>query len=58
MAFPFPNPNSPGPGNEREFEGLVANLFRRYGWGGQKKEHSIADKDVDFAGARQQSLHD
>ena len=36
MAFPLPNPNSPGPGNEGEFEGLVANLFRRYGWWGKK----------------------
>jgi hypothetical protein len=51
MTSPLPNPNSPGPRNEREFEDLVANLFREHGWR-VKKEHSIADKDVDFVVAR------
>jgi hypothetical protein len=51
MTSPLPNPNSPGPRNEREFEDLIANLFREYGWR-IKNEHSIADKDVDFVIAR------
>ena len=51
MTSPLPNPNSPGPRSEREFEDLIANLFREYGWR-IKNEHSIADKDVDFVIAR------
>jgi hypothetical protein len=51
MASPIPNLKSSGPRNEREFEDLLANLFREHGWR-VKKEHSIADKDVDFVVAR------
>jgi hypothetical protein len=51
MAFELSSPNSPGPRSEREFEDLVANLFREHGWR-VKKEHSIADKDIDLVVAR------
>jgi hypothetical protein len=51
MASPLPNSNSPGPRNEREFEGLVANLFREHGWR-VKKQHSIADQDFNFVVTR------
>ncbi len=50
MAFPLSNPNSPSACREREFEDLVANLFR-HGWR-VKKEHSLADKGVDLVAAR------
>ena len=40
-------PSSPFPRNEREFEGLLADLFRKQGWG-VKKEPIVADKGVDF----------
>jgi hypothetical protein len=51
MASLLPNPNSPGPRSEREFEDLVAHLFRHHGWR-VKKEHSLADKGVDLVVAR------
>lgn len=51
MVSPLSNPNSSGPRNEREFEELVANLFREHGWR-VKKEHSIAGKDIDLVVAR------
>ena len=50
-VYPLSNPNSPGPRSEREFEDLVAHLFRHHGWR-VKKEHSLADKRVDLVVAR------
>jgi hypothetical protein len=51
MASLFSNPNSPGPRSEREFEDLVANLFRQHGWR-VKREPSLANKRADLAIAR------
>lgn len=51
MASPRSNPNSPGPRSEREFEELVANLFRQHGWR-VKREPLLADKRADLAVAR------
>ena len=46
MASPLSNPNSPGAHSGREFEDLVANLFRQHGWR-VKKEPMPADKGAD-----------
>jgi len=51
MAFPLSNPNSSGPCSEREFEVLVASLFRQHGWR-VKREPLIDDKRADLAVAR------
>ena len=51
MASPLSNPNSSGPRSGREFEDLVANLFRQHGWR-VKKEHLLADKGADLVVAR------
>jgi Restriction endonuclease len=51
MASPLSNPNSLSARSERQFEDLVANLFRQHGWR-VKKEHSFADKGVDLVVAR------
>src|SRR5579862_4878436 len=51
MAPQLSNPSSPGPRNEREFEDLLADLFRRQGWR-VKKEPIVADKVVDLLVAR------
>ena len=51
MASPLSNQNSSGPRSEREFEDLVANLFRQHGWR-VKKGHSLADKGVNLVVAR------
>lgn len=51
MASPLSNPNSPGPRSEREFEDLVANLFRQHGWR-VKREPKLADMEVDLVVAR------
>jgi hypothetical protein len=45
------NSNPPGPRNEREFESLVAELFRQHGWR-VKDEHSMADKGIDLVVSR------
>lgn len=37
--------------NEREFEELLADLFRQHGWR-VKKEHSVAEKSIDLVVAR------
>jgi hypothetical protein len=47
MAPQLSSPNSPGPRNEREFEDLLADLFRKKGWR-VKKEPIAADKGVDL----------
>jgi hypothetical protein len=51
MVSPLSNPNPPGPRSEREFEDLVANLFRQHGWG-VKKRQSLADRGVDLVVVR------
>ncbi len=51
MASPLSNPNSPGAHSGREFEDLVANLFRQHGWR-VKKEPMPADKGADIVVAR------
>jgi len=51
MASPLSNPNSPGAHSGREFEDLVANLFRQHGWR-VKKEPMLADKSADIVVAR------
>jgi len=51
MASPLSNPNSPGAHSGREFEDLVANLFRQHGWR-VKKEPMPADKSADIVIAR------
>jgi hypothetical protein len=51
MVPQFSYPSFPGARSEREFEDLVANLFREHGWR-VKQEHSIADKDIDLVVAR------
>ena len=51
MASPFSNPNSPGPRSGREFEELVAKLFRQHGWR-VKREPSLANKRADLAISR------
>ena len=51
MASPLSNPNSPGAHSGREFEDLVANLFRQHGWR-VKKEPMPADKGADLVVAR------
>jgi len=47
MAPRLSNPSSPGPRNEREFENILADLFRKQGWR-VKKEPIVADKGVDL----------
>lgn len=51
MASPLSNPNSPGAHSGREFEDLVANLFRQHGWR-VKKEPMPADRGADIVVAR------
>ena len=51
MVPQLSNPNSPGPRNEREFEDLLAHLFRQHGWR-VKREHSAAEKGIDLVVAR------
>ena len=51
MASALSNPKSPGARSEREFENLVANIFRQDGWR-VKKESSRADKGADIVVAR------
>jgi len=51
MASLLSKPNSPGAHSGREFEDLVANLFRQHGWR-VKKEPKPADKDADIVVAR------
>jgi len=51
MVPQLSNPNSPGPRNEREFEDLLAHLFRQQGWR-VKREHSAAEKGIDLVVAR------
>jgi len=51
MASPLSKPNSPGAHSGREFEDLVANLFRQHGWR-VKKEPMPADKGADIVAAR------
>jgi len=51
MASPLSNPNSPGAHSGREFEDLVANLFREHGWR-VKKQPMLADKGADIVVAR------
>ena len=51
MASSLSNPNSPGAHSGREFEDLVANLFRQHGWR-VKKEPMPADKSADIVVAR------
>lgn len=47
MVPQLSNPSSPGPRNEREFEDLLADLFRKQGWR-VKKEPIGGDKGVDL----------
>jgi hypothetical protein len=47
MVPQLSNPSSPGPRNGREFEDLLADLFRKKGWR-VKKEPIVADKGVDL----------
>ena len=51
MASPLPSPNSSGPRKEREFEALVANLFRQHGWR-VKREPLLDGKTADLSVAR------
>jgi hypothetical protein len=51
MPSSLHSPNSARPRSEREFEDLLANLFRQHGWR-VKKERSLADKGVDIVAAR------
>src|ERR1700679_691992 len=51
MASPLPSPNSSGPRKEREFEALVANLFRQNGWR-VKREPLLDGKTADLSVAR------
>ena len=51
MASPLSNPNSPGAHSGREFEDLVASLFRQHGWR-VKKEPMPADKSADIVVVR------
>ncbi len=43
MAAPLSRPHSSEPRSERDFEGLVANLFRQHGWR-MKREPIVAGK--------------
>ena len=45
------NSNHPGPRNEREFESLVAELFRQHGWR-VKERHSMANEGIDLVVSR------
>jgi Restriction endonuclease len=51
MVPQLSNPNSPGAHSGREFEDLVANLFRQHGWR-VKKESLLADKGADIVVSR------
>jgi hypothetical protein len=51
MAFAQSNPSSPSPHSGREFEDMVASLFRQHGWR-VKKEPLIAGKGADIVVAR------
>jgi hypothetical protein len=51
MVAQHSKPNFPGARSEREFEDLVANLFRKHGWR-VKKEPILAKKEVDLVVAR------
>jgi hypothetical protein len=51
MPSRISNPNSPGSHSDREFEDLVANLFRQHGWR-VKRKPSLANKRADLAIAR------
>src|ERR1700721_31144 len=51
MAPQLSNLSSPGLRNEREFEDLLADLFRQHGWR-VKKEHSVAEEGVDLVVSR------
>ena len=51
MASPLPSPNSSGPRKEREFEALLATLFRQHGWR-VKREPLLDGKTADLSVAR------
>jgi hypothetical protein len=51
MGSSLSNPNSAPPRNERDYLDLLADLFRQHGWR-VKKEHSVADREVDLVVAR------
>jgi hypothetical protein len=51
MVPQLSNPNPPGAHSGREFEDLVANLFRQHGWR-VKKEPMLADKGADIVVSR------
>ena len=45
------NSNPVGPRNEREFQSLIAELFRQHGWR-VKEEYSVVDKGIDLVVSR------
>jgi hypothetical protein len=51
MVPQLSNPSFPNARNEREFEDILADLFRQHGWR-VKNEHSVAEKGVDLVVAR------
>jgi hypothetical protein len=56
MAPQLSNLSPPGLRNEREFDDLLADLFRKHGWR-VKKEYSVAEKGVDLVVSRRNNRY-